>query len=161
MKISRVVAADARIQLLTDGGLHCTQPFLAFNLPKRNARLSPAQTGNSAWGVPIFSTTARVEKQRKLNNIQELQLWKLSQPLRKRFSWAQIERGGTVCVSVLTTKMGASFDAPCSPSSSITLGVRAIRLFPRLRRGRWRSRRLSRTRFAFFLCCFRRRILTL
>src|SRR6267143_5629706 len=34
MKITSVVATDARIQLLADGGLHCTQPFLASNLPK-------------------------------------------------------------------------------------------------------------------------------
>src|SRR6267142_3551534 len=121
MKISRVVAADARIQLLTDGGLHCTQPFLAFNLPKRNARLSPAQTGDSAWGVPIFSTTARVEKRRKLNNIQELQFWKLSQPVRQCFNCVKWERAETVCVIRKATKRGASFDAPRSPSSSVTL----------------------------------------
>jgi hypothetical protein len=32
MKIARIVAADGRIQLLADGGPHCTQPFLASNL---------------------------------------------------------------------------------------------------------------------------------
>src|SRR5882672_10419427 len=116
MKISRVVAADARIQLLTDGGLHCTQPFLAFNLPKRNARLSPAQTGNSAWGVPIFSTTRRIEKQRKLNNIQELQFWKLSQPVRQCSNRVQSESPETVCVIRRATKRGASSDAPRRPS---------------------------------------------
>ena len=44
MKITRVVATDARIQLLTDGGPHCTQPFLASNLPQTQCASQPCAT---------------------------------------------------------------------------------------------------------------------
>jgi hypothetical protein len=49
-----------------------------------------------------------VENQRKLNNIQELQFWKPSQPVRQRFNRVQSERAGTVSVILGATKMGAS-----------------------------------------------------
>src|SRR6266849_2590590 len=62
--------------------------------------------------MPIFSTVQRVKKQRRLNNIQDLQFRKLSHPVRHCFIPVQSERAGTDCVRAQTTKRGSSFEVP-------------------------------------------------
>jgi len=62
-------------------------------------------------------------KQRKLNNIQELQFWKLSQPVRQCFKCVKCERAETVVFISWATKKGRIFRRALKSKLNVTLRV--------------------------------------
>jgi hypothetical protein len=64
----------------------------AFGCPRRPMRLSYALAGNRAWELPIPALSFAFANWHKLNDIQVLQLWKLSHAVRQCFICVQSER---------------------------------------------------------------------